>query len=97
MNFSVYVEAIVFSGRDGHECEEFVQAIHKAAYAAGKLRDDAWMADMAVTCLSGRALRYYTSLEPEVKRDWSLLSSALLEKYPPPDGDEDDIQAGGSR
>ncbi|KAG8937220.1 hypothetical protein FRC00_007044 [Tulasnella sp. 408] len=91
------VEDIAFRGRDGHECEEFVQAIHKAAYAAGKLRDDAWMADLAVTCLSGKALRYYDGLEPEVKRDWSLLRPALVARYSPPDDDEDEVQAGGYR
>ncbi|KAG8915463.1 hypothetical protein FRC00_004098 [Tulasnella sp. 408] len=90
-------EDIVFSGRDGQECEEFVRAIHKAGYAAGKLRDDAWMADLALTCLSGSALRYYASLEREVKRDWDLLRSALLERYPPPDGDEDEMQYWASR
>ncbi|KAG8937579.1 hypothetical protein FRC00_003742 [Tulasnella sp. 408] len=88
-------ENIVFRGRDGQECEDFIRAIHKAAYAAGKLRDDAWMADVAVTCLSGRALRSYLTLEPEVKRDWSLLSLALLERYPPPDDDEE-MQVEGS-
>ncbi|KIO28583.1 hypothetical protein M407DRAFT_22317 [Tulasnella calospora MUT 4182] len=87
---------VVFLGRDGQECEEFIRAIHKAAYAAEKIRDDAWMADLALPCFSGRALRYYESLEPEVKCDWSLLRKALLARYPPLDGDEDEIQPGGS-
>lgn len=88
-------EDIAFRGWNGRECEDFIQAIHKAAYAAGKLRDDPWMADLAVPCLSGRALRYYDGLEPDVKGNWSLLRSALLARYPPPDEEEEQVQAGG--
>lgn len=87
----------VFLGNDGQECEEFIRAIHNAAYAGGKIRDDAWMADLALTYFSGRALRYYDSLEPEVKRDWSLLRQALLARYPPLDDDENEAQPRGLR
>lgn len=91
------LKEIKFEGRDGHECEEFIRAIYKAAYAAGRLRDDAWMADLAVPCFSGRALRYYESLEPEVQCDWRLLRKALLAWCPPSEGDADGIQPGESR
>lgn len=91
------VEDNVFLGNDGQECEEFIRAIHNAAYAGGKIRDDAWMADLALTYFSGRALRYYDSLEPEVKRDWSLLRQALLARYPPLDDDENEAQPRGLR
>lgn len=91
------IEDIEFTGRDGYECEEFIRAIRKVAYAAGKIRDDAWTADFASTCFSGRALRYYESLELEMQCDWRLLRHALLMKYPRLDDDEDELQSGGSR
>lgn len=90
-------EYIVFLGKDGYECEEFIRAIHNMAYAAGKTRDDAWMADLASTCFSGRALRYYDSLEPDIRYDWTLLRHALLTKYPRPDDDEDELLSDASR
>lgn len=91
------VEVRVFLGIDGQECEEFIRAIHNAAYAEGKIRDNAWMADLALTYFSGRALRYYDSLEPEVKSDWSLLRQALLARYSPLDDDENETQPRGWR
>lgn len=94
---TVCLEDIVFLGRDGSECEEFIRAIHKVAYAAGKIRDDAWMADLASTCFSGRALRYYLGLEPGVQCNWRLLCHTLLTKYPRPDEDEEELQHDESR
>lgn len=45
------------------------------------------MADLASTCLSGKALRFYESLEQSVQEDWALLRQALLEEYSNPEGD----------
>ncbi|KAG8964599.1 hypothetical protein FRC05_003764 [Tulasnella sp. 425] len=67
------------------------------AHAAGKTRDDAWMADLASTCFSGEALRYYDSLEPDVRYDWTLLRRALLTKYPRRDNDEGELLSEASR
>lgn len=76
---------ISFYGREGEPCEGFIRAVRKAAFAAGMIRDDAWMADFASTCLDGPALRYYESLSPDIQSDWRLLRQALLARYPLPD------------
>ncbi|KAG8923030.1 hypothetical protein FRC01_013315 [Tulasnella sp. 417] len=89
-------EDVVFHGNSGHECEEFIRAVRKAGFQAQKIRDDAWMADYASTCLTGRALRYYETLSPEVQGDWRLLRQALLKEYPPRESDNAGAQAGGS-
>ncbi|KAG9027582.1 hypothetical protein FS837_004223 [Tulasnella sp. UAMH 9824] len=75
-------EDIIFYGMKGESCEGFIRAVRKAAFAAGKIRDDAWMADFASTCLDGPALRFYQDLSPDVQGDWRLLCEALLVKYP---------------
>lgn len=79
------LEDISFYGREGEPCEGFIRAVRKAAFAAGMIRDDAWMADFASTCLDGPALRYYESLSPDIQSDWRLLRQALLARYPLPD------------
>ncbi|KAG8941872.1 hypothetical protein FRC04_004049 [Tulasnella sp. 424] len=94
---TIPLDDIVFMGRDGYECEEFIRAIHKVAYAAGKIRDDAWMADLALACFSGKALRFYQSLGPEVQCNWQLLRPALLTKYARPDDDDDEVPYDGPR
>ncbi|KAG9048227.1 hypothetical protein FS837_000483 [Tulasnella sp. UAMH 9824] len=71
-----------FTGTDGIEAEMFIQQVRRAAFHEGKLRDDAWMADFAATCLSGEALRWHSTLDKDVRRDWIKLESAILEKYP---------------
>ncbi|KIO18290.1 hypothetical protein M407DRAFT_246514, partial [Tulasnella calospora MUT 4182] len=83
-------EKILFYGREGEACEGFIRAVREVAFAAGRIRDDAWMADFASTCLDGSALRYYENLGSDIQSDWRLLRQALLTRYPPPD------QAGGT-
>lgn len=90
------VEDIVFYGKSGQECEDFIRAVRKAGFQAKKIRDDAWMADFASTCLTGRALRFYESLSPEIQGDWRLLRQALLQEYPPTEPDNSNVQVGGS-
>ncbi|KAG8930702.1 hypothetical protein FRC00_001011 [Tulasnella sp. 408] len=74
---------LVFRGTDATEAEEFVAHIYQVAQREGRIRDDAWIADFAVACFIGDALRWYDELEPEVQNDWRLLKRAILQKYPP--------------
>lgn len=73
----------VFNGSDGAEAEDFVTAVRRRAFAEGRQRDQAWMADYAATCLKGNAVRWFQALDREVREDWELLSRALLERWPP--------------
>ncbi|KAG9027581.1 hypothetical protein FS837_004222, partial [Tulasnella sp. UAMH 9824] len=52
------------------------------------------MADFASTCLTGRALRYFENLSPEVQGDWRLLRQALLKEYPIAEADDSTVQTG---
>lgn len=46
-----------FRGQGATECEEFMTAIVKRAFAQCKQRDDQWMADLAATCMVNDAMR----------------------------------------
>ncbi|KAG8994546.1 hypothetical protein FRB90_000399 [Tulasnella sp. 427] len=82
-------EDVVFYGKNGEECEGFIRAVRKAGFNAKKIRDDAWMADFASTCLAGGALRWFENQPPNVQGDWRLLRQALLKQYPPANVDQD--------
>ncbi|KAG9047180.1 hypothetical protein FS837_002872 [Tulasnella sp. UAMH 9824] len=76
-------EELSFRGKDATECEEFIAAILKHAFARGKQRDDQWMADFAATCLANDALRWWSGLDEEVQGSWKLLRRAMFSKYRP--------------
>lgn len=74
---------IIFEGRDDEPLEPFLRAFKKHAFALGKQRDNDWLADFASVCFDGEALRWFESLDEEVRTDWRVLRPALLERYPP--------------
>lgn len=76
-------EPLHFSGPGAKECERFVAAVIKHAYEQGKLRDDAWMADFAATCMAEDALRWWSGLDREIRGSWELLRQAMFSKYQP--------------
>ncbi|KAG8905293.1 hypothetical protein FRB99_000266 [Tulasnella sp. 403] len=82
-----YLSAVRFKGIDGAECEEFINAVRSKAFEANKDEDPVWMARYASTCFVGNALRWHISLDKETRSDWTLLESALMQKYPPVDAE----------
>ncbi|KAG8906557.1 hypothetical protein FRB99_006671 [Tulasnella sp. 403] len=83
--FRYYVvddNALRFSGTDGVQCEEFIHVVRQRALAAGKQRDNDWIIDFVTGCFTGDALRFYATLDEEVRNDWWLLHGALLQRYP---------------
>ncbi|KAG8929602.1 hypothetical protein FRC01_004062, partial [Tulasnella sp. 417] len=72
-----------FRGEDADECEKFIASVMKYAFAQGKQRDDAWMADFAATCMAKDALRWWGHLEEDVQQSWKLLQKEMLSAYPP--------------
>ncbi|KIO23821.1 hypothetical protein M407DRAFT_26750 [Tulasnella calospora MUT 4182] len=71
----------VESGAEGLSCHQFIRAIREQARAAGKQRDDQWMADYVCVCFDGEALKWFESLEDETQSDWKLLRRAILARY----------------
>lgn len=58
---------LLFHGINSTEAEEFIYMTHSRALASGKVRDNAWIADLAGSCFVGGALRWYDSLSEEVR------------------------------
>ncbi len=73
---------ISFQGINGKECEDFISAIHKHAFAEGRDDDPQWMLRFARSRLEGQALRWYSRLEASAKGDWDLFLQALFDSYP---------------
>ncbi|KAG8906405.1 hypothetical protein FRC01_008035, partial [Tulasnella sp. 417] len=71
----------LFHGKSGAEAEEFVGQIRQRALDVGKLNDQYWTAEFASGCFSGRALRWYMSLDSGVRGDWVLLQQAIFAQY----------------
>ncbi|KAG9032125.1 hypothetical protein FS837_002797 [Tulasnella sp. UAMH 9824] len=72
-----------FRGQHATECEDFMTAIVRRAFAQGKQRDDQWMADFAATCMVNDAMRWWGALDEETQGSWKLLRRAMLSKYRP--------------
>ena len=51
------------------------------AFSEKKARDNEYMADYAMACLTDDALHWSETLPSDVCGDWSLLRPALLAKY----------------
>ncbi|KAG8899846.1 hypothetical protein FRC00_000817, partial [Tulasnella sp. 408] len=62
-----------FQGKSGEEAEEFVHAIRRRARDIGKQKDSDWIATIVYDCFVGDALRWYLSLDPNVRGDWEML------------------------
>ncbi|KIO19584.1 hypothetical protein M407DRAFT_30775 [Tulasnella calospora MUT 4182] len=78
-----------FKGNSWEECDDFILAIHKRAFWEGKQRDSGWMADFAATNFSRKARLWHSRLPEDVRHDWSKLEIALLERWSPPEDDDE--------
>ncbi|KAG8963922.1 hypothetical protein FRC00_004489 [Tulasnella sp. 408] len=70
-----------FTGKSAEEAEDFIQAVNRRAYAAGKQKDNAWIAEFAYPFFSRKALRWYDGLDEATQNDWKLLRSAILAEF----------------
>ncbi|KAG9023430.1 hypothetical protein FS837_005815, partial [Tulasnella sp. UAMH 9824] len=70
-----------FEGKNWAECNAFIRSIRAVAWKEGKLRDKAWMADLASVCFSNEALKWHARLPAEVQEDWAKLEAALLDHW----------------
>jgi len=71
-----------FDGTSGEECERFIRYVRRKTVAEGKQGDDKWIMNIASSCLGGDALRWESTLGPDITSNWSKFQRALLERYP---------------
>lgn len=81
----IELASLIFTGRDGQECEDFITSLTRFAYENGQLRDNDWLVDMARLSFRGKALRWFVNLDEDVQTSWRLLQQAMVREYPPPD------------
>ncbi|KAG8927107.1 hypothetical protein FRC00_002277 [Tulasnella sp. 408] len=74
-------EPLFFHGNGARECENFVNTVNRYAWKSGKSEDSKWIAHFAMSCLTGKALRWAMQLDKDTRKDWDLLSAALLLNY----------------
>lgn len=71
-----------FQGKDGEECETFIVSVANKMFTEGKQDDDTYIAQFAATKLTGKALRWFSTLDQDTTDSWRRLRSALLTRYP---------------
>ncbi|KAG8913825.1 hypothetical protein FRC00_001498 [Tulasnella sp. 408] len=82
-------DGLNFTGGSAEEAEDFIQAMNKLAYAAGKHKDNAWIAEFAYPFFSRKAIHWYENLDEGTQNDRKLLkrrssSSRSTPAAPPP-------------
>ncbi|KAG8947270.1 hypothetical protein FRC04_010846 [Tulasnella sp. 424] len=70
-----------FKGKSGKECDSFIRYIRRTAFEEGKHKDYEWMAGFASSLYSGRALRWHSKLEDEVRENWKRLEQEMIEEF----------------
>ncbi len=78
---------VIFEGHGAIEAEDFVFTINLLAMARGRMGDDVYTAQLASLCFVRSALRWYISLDSDVKRSWELLQKALMDRWKESEGD----------
>ncbi|KAG9039732.1 hypothetical protein FRB95_007159 [Tulasnella sp. JGI-2019a] len=78
------LEHITFDGKDSEDVTVFLQSVKRVALDQERQRDDKWMADYVEACLTGEALRWFSTLEESALCSWKTLRDAFLHRFVPP-------------
>ncbi|KAG8985429.1 hypothetical protein FRB90_004708 [Tulasnella sp. 427] len=76
-------DEIVFTGQGRDTGVNFISAVNRAAWRAGKLDDPKWTAQFAYSCFAKNALIWYEGLNDRVQQNWKELRAAILMEYAP--------------
>ncbi|KAG9025642.1 hypothetical protein FRB95_009939 [Tulasnella sp. JGI-2019a] len=74
-------ESLIFAGRLGEDVTLFLQCVKRVAFAQGRQRDNEWLVDYAETCLTGKALVWYTTLSKGVRTNFASLRIAMIDHF----------------
>ncbi|KAG8985066.1 hypothetical protein FRB90_004954 [Tulasnella sp. 427] len=74
-------DTIIFKGTNGEECDTFIRHIRRIAFERGKHKDYEWTAGFASYLYSGKALRWHSSLEDNVRENWKLLEQEMIKEF----------------
>ncbi|KAG9027962.1 hypothetical protein FS837_004020, partial [Tulasnella sp. UAMH 9824] len=59
----------------------FIQSIQRVAFQQNRIKDDEWIAELASTCFTDKALVWYLGLGKETQSNWTRLRVALVRHY----------------
>ncbi|KAG8930085.1 hypothetical protein FRC01_003265, partial [Tulasnella sp. 417] len=59
----------------------FIQAVQRVAFQQNRIKDDGWIAELASTCFTDKALVWYFGLGKETQSSWARLRVALVQQY----------------
>jgi len=79
------IEWLTFSGKPGEDVLLFVRAVTRFALYLDRERDSEWMATYMYGCLKEEALKWYETLDPEIRGEWSGFRELLIAKFKTPD------------
>ncbi|KAG8982683.1 hypothetical protein FRB90_006625 [Tulasnella sp. 427] len=74
-------DTIIFKGTSGEECDTFIRHIRRTAFERGKHKDYEWIAGFASCLYSGKALRWHSGLEDNVRENWKLLEQEMIKEF----------------
>ncbi|KAG8964273.1 hypothetical protein FRC00_002961 [Tulasnella sp. 408] len=72
---------ISFAGGSNESVATFIQSVQRIAFQHSRMKDDEWVAELASTCLTDKALLWYLELEKATQLSWAKLRTALLQQY----------------
>ncbi|KAG8934340.1 hypothetical protein FRC01_003588 [Tulasnella sp. 417] len=73
---------ITFEGNGSGECEEFIAAVHEQAFNEGWMDDEKRLLLFTISRLRKKALRWYATLDPPDRYEWSRFVRAIFTQYP---------------
>lgn len=72
---------ISFAGGPNESVATFIQSIQRVAFQQNRIKDDEWIAELASTCFTDKALVWYLGLGKETQSSWARLRIALVRHY----------------
>ncbi|KIO30586.1 hypothetical protein M407DRAFT_20311 [Tulasnella calospora MUT 4182] len=72
---------ISFAGGPNESAASFIQSIQRVAFQQNRIKDDEWIAELASTCFTDKALVWYLGLGKETQSSWTRLRIALVRHY----------------
>ncbi|KAG8899611.1 hypothetical protein FRC01_010437 [Tulasnella sp. 417] len=68
-------------GGPNESVTSFIQSVQRVAFQQNRIKDDEWIAELASTCFTDKAMLWYLGLGRETQSSWEKLRIALVEHF----------------
>ncbi|KIO30588.1 hypothetical protein M407DRAFT_5523 [Tulasnella calospora MUT 4182] len=72
---------ISFTGGPNESVASFIQSVQRVAFQQNRIKNDEWVAELASTCFTDKALVWYLGLDKGTQSSWAKLRIALVKHY----------------